>query len=414
MIFRILLPAQDTMAVMHYNLLNYGNTTTYCTQTNNNINDKATAMGIICTYYKPDILTVNEIGANSFAPTHFLDNVLNINGVNYYQSSTPTNLSGGSLANFLFYDARKFVLKGQHAIPTSVRDINIYTLYHNDPNLPLHKDTAFLMVVTTHLKAGNTTTDRAERALTTALLMDSAGHWNTYPTILTGDFNLYTASEQAWINLTQPQDTTFERFHDPVQQEGSWQDNSLFKAVHTQSTRSSSNGCFSSGGLDDRFDFILMNETLKFSSPFYSYIPGSYKTPGNDGNHLNQSINAGTNSSAPSIIIQALYDASDHLPVMMKLALTPSTQGISGIIKQPIRNLTYSNQMLYIDFITPVTLSQVVMFDLSGRVAAQWQPHAGQTTSYRLDVRQNLMTGFYVVRAITREGRTVTGKVIVR
>jgi hypothetical protein len=409
-----LLPAQDTIAVMHYNLLNYGNTTTYCTQTNNNINDKAAAMGIICTYYKPDILTVNEIGANSFAPTHFLSNVLNINGINYYQSSTPTNLSGGSLANFLFFDARKFVLKQQHALQTSVRDINIYTLYHNDPNLPFHQDTAFLKVITTHLKAGNTTADRAERAVTTKLLMDSAAIWRDYPTILSGDFNLYTASEQAWINLTQPQDTTFERFHDPINQHGAWQDNQLFAAIHTQSTRTTNNGCFATGGLDDRFDFILMNEKLKFASPFYQYIPGSYTTPGNNGNHLNQAINAGTNTSAPAIIIQALFDASDHLPVMMKLAVTPSTQSIAENYKQAFKGIAFHGGILSVQFDAPVELQQVNLIDLSGRVSAQCYPTSELVKSFQMEVNQEITPGFYVVQATTREGRKFTGKVIIR
>jgi hypothetical protein len=189
------LGAQDTIAVMHYNVLNYGNTTTYCTQTNNNITTKAAAIGLICGYAKPDILTVNEMGANSFAPTHFLNNVLNINGINYYQSTFLTNLSGGDLANFLFFDARKFVFHSQYAIPTDVRDINVYHLYHNDPNLSVHQDTAFLVVITTHLKASNTAADAAARAATTKMLMDSALLWKDFPTILTGDLNLYTASE---------------------------------------------------------------------------------------------------------------------------------------------------------------------------------------------------------------------------
>ncbi|MBT8195425.1 MAG: hypothetical protein HKO56_03565, partial [Bacteroidia bacterium] len=44
-----------------------------------------------------------------------------------------------------------------------------------------------------------------------------------------------------------------------------------------------------------------------------------YNEFGNDGNHYNQSINWGTNSSVPSNIAQALYDASDHLPVTAEL-----------------------------------------------------------------------------------------------
>jgi hypothetical protein len=408
------LGAQDTIAVMHYNVLNYGNTTTYCTQTNNNITTKAAAIGLICGYAKPDILTVNEMGANSFAPTHFLNNVLNINGINYYQSTFLTNLSGGDLANFLFFDARKFVFHSQYAIPTDVRDINVYHLYHNDPNLSVHQDTAFLVVITTHLKASNTAADAAARAATTKMLMDSALLWKDFPTILTGDLNLYTASEQAWINLTAPTDTTIERFHDPINMSGAWQNSPLFAAIHTQSTHASSNGCASGGGLDDRFDFILMNEKLKYHSPFYAYVPGSYQSIGNDGSHLNQSINSGTNNSAPANVIQALYDASDHLPVVMKLALTPSTQGIAAYHKHTFKHITCYNGILFLNFDIPVALQQVTLYDLSGRVTAQWQPASEMVKSFQMDAGHEVPTGFYVVQATTREGMKFTGKVIIR
>ena len=58
----------DTLKVMQYNLLNYGNNTGYCTTTNNNINDKNGYIRTILTAYYPDILTVCEIGRGSNLP----------------------------------------------------------------------------------------------------------------------------------------------------------------------------------------------------------------------------------------------------------------------------------------------------------------------------------------------------------
>ena len=405
------LTGQDTITVMHYNLLNYGNTTTYCTQSNNNINDKAAAMSIISTFIRPDILTVNEFGANSFAPGHFLNNVLNVHGVNYYQPAVLTNVSSSDLANFLFYDSRKFVLHSQHAIATNIRDINIYRIYHNDPNLSLHQDTAILYVVCTHLKAGNSVADRAERASMAKLIIDSSAIWNGYPAILTGDLNLYTSAEQAWKELTEPTDTTGERFYDPIEMPGAWQDNPSFAAIHTQSTRATSNGCAAGGGLDDRFDFILINKKIKNNPQFYSYIPGTYKAIGNDGNHLNLSINSGTNTSAPPLIIQALYDASDHLPVVMKLLLEPSTQRVceSSHDDDTYRS-SYVNGEFHLEFNRPLVLSRVVVYDLSGRAVIDIFPGAQPCASFSFKPEIRLSKGLYIIRATDNYGRSFTGK----
>jgi hypothetical protein len=410
------LRAQDTVKVMHYNLLNYGNTTTYCTQTNNNINDKAAAMAIVMTWAQPDILTVNEVGANSFAFSHFLNNVLNINGVTYYQSSSLTNLSSSDLANFIFYDSRKFVLDSQHAIATDIRDINIFRLYHNDPNLQFHQDTAILYVISTHLKAGTSSSDAAQRAAMAKLIMDSAGIWSGFPAILTGDLNLYTANEQAWKNLTAPADTTGEVFYDPVNMSGAWQDNPLFASIHTQSTRASSNGCAAGGGLDDRFDFILFNKKLKNQPQFFSYIPGSYRVIGNDGNHLNQSINAGTNTSAPTLIINALFNSSDHLPVMMDLLLEPSTQGLKPQPgNQLLTGIKVVNGAIELHYAEPVSLASVAMFDLAGRLVNQWSNFTSAGEKRHLcTVPASLTPGFYLVRAVDTDLRVSSGKLFLK
>jgi hypothetical protein len=40
--------AQDTIKIMQYNLLNYGNTTSWCTTENNNMNDKDIYLKNMC------------------------------------------------------------------------------------------------------------------------------------------------------------------------------------------------------------------------------------------------------------------------------------------------------------------------------------------------------------------------------
>ncbi|MCH7517318.1 MAG: T9SS type A sorting domain-containing protein, partial [Bacteroidetes bacterium] len=68
-----------------------------------------------------------------------------------------------------------------------------------------------------------------------------------------------------------------------------------------------------------RFDFILLSEKF-FDDEDLWYVAGSYTAIGNDASHFNLAINQGTNGAVPAGIPDALHAASDHLPVMLKLA----------------------------------------------------------------------------------------------
>ncbi|MFN9939448.1 MAG: hypothetical protein ACK56I_08225, partial [bacterium] len=107
------------------------------------------------------------------------------------------------------------------------------------------------------------------------------------------------------------------QFVDFINREGDWSNNSNFADVHTQSPRTASFDLGVTGGMDDRFDFILGTRFVRDGSYGLQYIEDSYHTPGNDGAHFNTSILANPpNTSAPDSIIQALHDLADHLPVM--------------------------------------------------------------------------------------------------
>ena len=103
-------------------------------------------------------------------------------------------------------------------------------------------------------------------------------------------------------------DTNLGRSKDILGLPGYWHDNATFAPYHTQSTRSSS------GGLDDRFDFIFSKYELD-NDIGVDYVSNSYTTFGNDGDHLNLSVNDGTNNAVPDSIADVLYAFSDHLPV---------------------------------------------------------------------------------------------------
>ena len=71
----VFMKAQDTLTVMQYNLLYYGNYNTgyaSCFETNNNTQLKDECIRTILNYIKPDILTVNEFGATNALQTDFL------------------------------------------------------------------------------------------------------------------------------------------------------------------------------------------------------------------------------------------------------------------------------------------------------------------------------------------------------
>jgi len=313
--------SQDTVRVMHYNLMYYGQTTSYCTTSNNPQAAKDGYLKTIVKYVNPDIFTANEIAPNTATHQHILDYVMNTGGVTHYNKGTMTNSSGSDLSNGMFYNADKLALLSQHNITTTVRDINFYNFYFKAENLATTHDTAYLTCIIAHLKAGSNASDSLTRSTQTNILMNYLNSLNKKANyLLMGDFNVYTGDEQCFQNLINYANADV-RFYDPVNMTGDWNSNYLYCDYHTQSTHTSSTGCFATGGMDDRFDFILESGYLKYGTEHFQYINGSYKSIGQDGNHLNDAINYGTNNSAPDSIIEALYGMSDHLPVVLNLSL---------------------------------------------------------------------------------------------
>jgi len=333
--------AQDTVRVMHYNLMYYGQTSSYCTTSNNPQAAKDSYLKKIIKYVKPDIFTANEIAPNSATHQYILDYVMNTDGVTHYNKGLMTNSSGSDLSNGMFYNADKLVLLSQHNIVTSVRDINFYNFYFKAANLATTHDTAYLTCIIAHLKAGSNASDSLARSVQTNILMNNLNSLNKKANyLLMGDFNVYTGDEQCFQNLINYSNADV-RFYDPVNMVGDWNSNYYYSDYHTQSTHTTSTGCFATGGMDDRFDFILESEYIKYGTDHFQYITGSYKAIGQDGNHLNDAINYGTNNSAPDSIIEALYDMSDHLPVVLNLSLDQAV-GVSELQTENY-NVTFPN-----------------------------------------------------------------------
>lgn len=316
------LQAQDTIRMMQYNLMYYTNSSgiSDCNSTTNNLNNKDVHIKTIFQYVQPTVFCVCEMGSQTQYADRLLDNVINTDGIDYYRRGPLTNQSGGSIANMIYYDSRKLTLYQSTNITTSYRDINGYTFYYNADNLNTG-DTIFMTFWLAHLKAGTGYTNESARLTQAQKLMNriaSSGMPGNYT--FSGDFNIYSSEEPAYQELTEYSNSLY-RFYDPVNSPGYWHNNAQFASLHTQSTHSQEADCFSSGGLDDRFDIILVSPYIYYGSDRIHLVEGSYHALGQDGERFNGSVLTPVNNSVPNQVANALYQQSDHLPVIMDMAI---------------------------------------------------------------------------------------------
>lgn len=413
--------AQDIITVMQYNLLYYGNYNSGyadCFETNNNTQLKDECIRTLVDYVKPDIFTVCEFGATQQLQNDFLRHNLNINGASYWQSDNIINYAGSNIINHIFFDSRKMGLKRHVALRTNPRDTDIYELYLKTPGLAAG-DTIKLVCIVAHPKAGmGYESDRR------ALMQKAMDYVNqNYPTdnvLIMGDFNMYGASESGYRLLTQTYSNPSICFMDPlalVGGVGEWNNNALFAPFHTQSTRSYSDECFSSGGLDDRFDFILMADEIAFSYNHMRYVQGSYHAVGNDGQHFNNSVNQGYNSAVPAEVAEALFNGSDHLPVTMKIAVDVHL-GVEDHKAQSLYATVAPNpasDRAAVSFFNPSKGQvQFELYSLQGQLMQHEAAFFGEgSQQYELSFH-DLTKGFYLLNIKHQNGWGQTIKVVIK
>lgn len=314
---------QDTLRVMHYNMLLYGATNSGCTPNSTSV--KNGFLKTIIDAVKPDIMAANELGPNSLHASNVHVSVLQtVNPA--YERTTYTNNANSNVVNHLWFNGDKLGLVSEGYISQSLRDINWYKLYYKDANLAISGDSTFITAVVVHMKAGGSTSDANIRlGQSQAITNFLAGQGGPGNYILLGDLNLNTSSEASYQNLVANSNADINLF-DPIGQSGTWSSNASFKDIHTQSTRANTIGdCGSSGGMDDRYDFILVSNQIMNNTDKVMYVPGTYKAYGNDGQHYNDNINtAPSNTAVNTAVANALYAMSDHLPVIMDIAIDGS------------------------------------------------------------------------------------------
>jgi hypothetical protein len=301
--------AQETIKTMFYNVLDFPEAFP---------SNREVILKNILDVYQPDIFMVCEL-QNEEGADVILDASLNDEGVFYERAPFIANQSGSSeLQQMIYFRSSLFSLENNQVIQTSVRDINRYTLRL------LTQDTqtepVIMEIFVSHLKSSqgganvNLRFEMVQEFVEVLETLDPSSF-----VIFAGDLNLYTSTEPAYQELLDGTNTI--PLRDPIDTPGAWNNNMNFQDIHTQSTRTSSGpfGAGAGGGMDDRFDFILISENM-VTNPTLQYVENSYRAFGNNGNCFNKSVNDPSCTGPFSEVLRNdLYAMSDHLPVVMEL-----------------------------------------------------------------------------------------------
>lgn len=353
--------AQDRLKIAFYNLFEYPE----YLPTN-----RAPILKNILSDINPDLFMVCELlseeGANDL-----LYNALNFDSNrNYARAPYISNQSSDSeMQQLLFYDSNIWELIATEVLPTNYRDINKYKLQllTEDTSEPI-----YLYAFITHLKSSP---GRANRLIRLEMIETFTAHLQYIEpeayVVFSGDFNLYSSDEEAYQELLNQENEIV--FMDPINSVGDWHENEAFTYLHTQSTRVSNVGfgTGASGGMDDRFDFIMLSENFFEDNPNLQYVTDSYTAYGNNGNCFKKDINDPSCSGRYTQETRDwLYMMSDHLPVILEVETTKTldTHAVSITLPTPviITNPVTDNLRIYIPEATNKPVSQIEIFNAIG------------------------------------------------
>ena len=206
---------------------------------------------------------------------------------------------------------------------------------------------------TTHLKAGSSAGDANRReAEANAIRVDIESLGPGQDVVVMGDFNIAGSSEDAYQEFLA---SGVGQLFDPIDTPGEWKNNASFKSVHTQNP--AENGA---GGMDDRYDFQLASGAV-FDNEGLQFIEGSYHAFGNNGTHtFNSDIKTGF-GAAPNVL-DALANASDHLPVVVDYEIGVALPGVSiDTNGSPISVTEGGSETTYALVLDTIPLSDVVV-----------------------------------------------------
>lgn len=227
-------------------------------------------------------------------------------------------LSNGSFRHAYVYDAGTVT-----PVSSSEVYIGIRPALRTQWNLFGYGGSASFYSYCVHLKAGNSAGDNYQRNLEAQNIRSNADALGEGTHVIyMGDFNFVGHNESSVLTLYAPGPG---QAVDPLLLP-TWPGVSS-RFWLTQSTRDiplPDGGAF--GGIDDRFDLQLVSgefldgeglSYLGFSSSGFPGFEHSYIAFGNDGLVYNGPINVATpGREQPYVVLDALYELSDHLPVV--------------------------------------------------------------------------------------------------
>ncbi|OFX17377.1 MAG: hypothetical protein A2033_15195 [Bacteroidetes bacterium GWA2_31_9] len=355
----------DTVTVMYYNVLDFPGQTSQRWQYFKTISDDI----------MPDLILIGELQNNTGAVL-LLDSALNNGSSGIYNKAT--FIDGTDTDGMLFYNKNKFALKSQDQIPTALRNIYRYQIYYKSSDIATRPDSIFINLFYAHLKAS--TGFESDRLAEVQLFYNYLNsHPNLENIVFGGDMNFYTASsEPAYSEIT----TNANFPLTDVLGAASWHANTSLAYLHTQSTRFSTGlGGGSTGGMDDRFDFIFFDQSLITGAKDAKYLANSYMAYGNDGtgNTYKTDINSFTSSVYSSNILDALFYMSDHLPVISKIVINDNN---SAFCPDSLIYGQYGNAIIHQENFESLTLGAWTQYSVIGNQTWYNSTYLGNSYAY--------------------------------
>jgi hypothetical protein len=323
----------DTLKIMAYNILNYGDG---CQGNPEKLNNY---FRTIVKYTKPDLLSCEKIAAfvpgkhtsSNFA-TLICDHVLNTVFRDRYAYADPSNESEADNMSVLFYNKQKLAFVKTETLLARITDFNLYKLYYKDSKLAITKDTVFLYVLVNHTQSGDNSKQRDKQI--TKVMERIREKFPTLPNLIVmGDFNTRKTGEDGYQAIIDSEKASTKMFDPPFYPDktlsypANWTKRpELYQRFLTTSTRLSEiipNQCGTGGGAKSWYDHIFISPPLVSGSKKIKYVSGSYMTVGNDGKRLGIEVNSRTkrNTAAPYDLAEALFHFSNKYPVSIKLAV---------------------------------------------------------------------------------------------
>ena len=297
------------LRVVDYNILNYPGSTGPA---------RAPYYRTVLAPLGADVIVTGEMSSPT-SVTEFQSEVLDV--MEPGQWAAATFVDGNDTDAGFFYKPAKVQFLDQGSFyPDAPANLRLVHVYHVRP-AGYAAAAADLWIYAMHLKASDTSADEFKRyteAIGVRGQMAASLPVGARALIL-GDMNFYRSSDRAYQKFIQDTLSNIGRAYDLLPA-GTWHDGSSFAAIHTQSPCKDGTcaGGAATGGLDDRFDFILPTYSM-VSGQGLSVVPGTCVPVGNDGLHLNLNITDSPTIPEGAAYATALKLASDHLPVRLDL-----------------------------------------------------------------------------------------------